>query len=78
MLFRSNLIEAIKENLIDFEVVSNTELKLKLDRLDKDEEVATTLSAFIEQNKNKKYNAKVEYDETTGLVSDIVLTMLEK
>ena len=73
-----NLIEAIKENLIDFEVVSNTELKLKLDRLDKDEEVATTLSAFIEQNKNKKYNAKVEYDETTGLVSDIVLTMLEK
>lgn len=73
-----NLIEAIKENLIDFEVVSNTELKLKLDRLNKNEEVATTLSAFIEQNKNKKYNAKVEYDETTGLVSDILLTMLKK
>lgn len=73
-----NLIEAIKENLIDFDVVSNTELKLKLDRLNKNEEVATTLSAFIEKNKNKKYNAKVEYDETTGLASDILLTMLEK
>lgn len=73
-----NLIEAIKENLIDFEVVSNTELKLKLDRLNKNEEVASTLSTFIEKDKNKNYNAKVEYDETTGLASDILLTMLEE
>lgn len=72
-----NLIEAIKSNLIDLEVVSNTELKLKLDRLNKNEEVANTLSTFIEKNKNKKYNAKVEYDATTGLVSNIILTMLE-
>ncbi len=73
-----NLINAIQENLIDLEVVSNTELKLKLDRLNKKEEVATTLSSFIENNKNRKYDVKVEYDEATGLVSDILLTMLEK
>lgn len=73
-----NLIDAIKENLIDIEIVSNTELKLKLDTLNKNEEVATTLSSFVEQNKNKNYSAKVEYDEETGLVSDILLTMLEK
>lgn len=72
------LIDAIKENLIDMEVVTNTELKLKLDRFNKNEEVATTLSSFVEERKDKRYNAKVEYDESTGLVSDIVLTMLEK
>lgn len=72
------VIEAIKENLIDMEVVSNTELKLKLDRFNKKEEVTTTLSSFIEERKDKRYNVKVEYDETTGLVSDILLTMLEK
>ena len=73
-----DLIEAVRDHLIDLEVVSNTEIKLKLDRLDKNEEVATTLSTFIEENKNKIYNAKVEYDAQTGLVSHIVLTMLEK
>lgn len=69
-----NLIEAIKSNLVDIEVVSGTELKLKLDRLKNNEEVATTLTTFMEENKNQKYNAKVEYDENTGLVSSIVLT----
>lgn len=73
-----NLITAIQENLIDLEIVSNMELKLKLDRLNRNEEVATTLSAFVEENKNREYNVKVEYDEETGLVSDILLTMLEK
>lgn len=73
-----DLIEAVRDHLIDLEVVSNTEIKLKLDRLDKNEEVATTLSTFIEENKNKIYNVKVEYDAQTGLASHIVLTMLEK
>ncbi len=73
-----NLIDAIKDNLISMEVVSNTELKLNLDRFNNNKQVVTTLSSFFEQRKNNKYNAKVEYDETTGLISDILLTMLEK
>lgn len=73
-----NLIEAVKQNLISMEVVSNTELRLKLDTLNKNEQVANTLSAFFEENKDQKYNAKVEYDETTGLASDILLTMVEE
>lgn len=72
------LIDAIKDNLINIEVVSNTELKLKLDRLNSNPEVATMLTTFMEENKNKKYNVKVEYDEVTGLVNNMVLTMLEK
>ncbi len=73
-----NLIHAVQENLIHYEVVSNTELKLELDRLNNNEEIATALSSFIEENKNRKYNVKVEYNEETGLVSDILLTMLPK
>lgn len=69
-----NLIGAIKDNLLDLEVVSGTELKLKLDRLRNNEEVVMTLTTFMEENKNQKYNVKVEYNETTGLVSDIILT----
>ena len=69
-----NLIDAIKNNLVEIEVVSGTELKLKLDRLRNNEEVVINLTTFMEESKNQKYNAKVEYDETTGLVSSIVLT----
>lgn len=68
-----NLIDAIKENFIDIEVVSGTEMKLKLDRLKNNEEVVTSLTDFMEKNSRQKYNVKLEYDETTGLVSAIVL-----
>ncbi len=73
-----NLIDAIRENLVELEIVSNRELKLKLDRFNKNEDVANTMRSFIEENKSRKYNAKVEYDEETGLVCDILLTLLEK
>ena len=73
-----NLIQAIENNFIDMEVISNTELRLKLDRANKNEEVVNTLTSFIEENKNRKYNAKIEYDETTGLVNGIILSILER
>lgn len=73
-----NLIQAIENNFVDMEVISNTELRLKLDRSNKNEEIVTTLTSFIEENKNRKYNAKVEYDESTGLVNGILLNMLER
>lgn len=72
------LIESIKDNLLDIEMVSNKELKLKLDRTNKNEEMATILINFMENNKNQSYNTKVEYDEETGLISDILLTIVEK
>lgn len=70
------LIDAIQDNLVNIEMVSDTELKLKLDRLRKNEELANILIAFMEKNKNKNYSAKVEYDERTGLVDSILLTIL--
>ena len=72
------LIEAIKENFINIEVVSGTQLRLQLDRFQKNEEMARILTNFMEENKNKKYNVKVEYEEETGLAKDILLTMLEE
>lgn len=70
------VIEAIKENFIEIEPVSNSELKLKLDRKNKNEELANIITNFIKQHQDTNYNVKVEYDETTGLVSDILLTMI--
>lgn len=73
-----NLIEAIKENFVTIEVVSDRELRMKLDRFNKNEEMTKTLTTFIEGNRGKKYSTKVEYDKETGLVNGILLTMLEK
>lgn len=72
------LIEAIKNNFVNIEVVSNKQIKLELDRYNKDEKMAQTLTNFVENNKDKKYNATIEYDEQTGLVKYIVLTIVEK
>ena len=71
------VIEVIQPNLINMNVISNTELELELDRINNNEEVATTISTFIEQNKNKDYNVRVEYDEETKLVCKIILTIVE-
>ena len=73
-----NVIEAIKDNFIEIEVVSNNKVKLKIDRTQKNDDVVETLKNFIEENKDKAYNVTIEYDETTGLVSDLLLTILEK
>ena len=40
--------------------------------------MATVLSTFIQNNKSKQYNATIEYDDETGFVKDILLTMIEK
>ena len=72
------VIEAIKDNLVGYEVISSEKLRLKLDRFDKKEEIAIKLNKLIEENTNRKYNIEVEYDEKTGLVNGILITILEK
>ena len=72
-----NTIETIKDNLINMQVVSNKELKLEINQKQNNEELATTLKNFVEKDKGRKYNIKVEYDEI-GLVKYIVLTIVEK
>ncbi len=72
------LMEAIKENLIEINVISDTELVLTLDRLNKNEEITKQLTSFIQNNKSKNYSAKIQYNKETGLVDSILLTLLEQ
>lgn len=70
-----NAIQSAQNNINDIEVISNTQLKIKIDRNNKNEEVTEQLIDFIEKNKTKKYDIKVEYDEN-GLVEYIVIDIV--
>lgn len=73
----SRIVDTIKLNLVNLEVVSSQELKLKIDRHEGNEEMAKVLNNFLEDNSNQEYNLKVEYGDD-GLVSALILTMVEK
>ena len=73
----SRIVDTIKSNLVNLEVVSSQELNLKIDRHEGNEEMADVLKAFLEDNSNQEYNLKVEYGDD-GLVSALILTMVEK
>lgn len=72
------VIEVLKENLINLEAVSNEELKIEIDKNNKNEELGNTLENFIQKDKNRKYNVKIEYDEETGLVKYVVMVILKE
>ena len=71
-----NAISASKNYINNLEVVSNTELKIVLDRNTNNPDIVGTLQNFIEEHKREMYNLDVGYDEQTGLVSDLILTMV--
>lgn len=73
----SRIVDTIKSNLVNLEVVSSQELNLKIDRHEGNEEMAKVLNNFLEDNSNQEYNLKVEYGDD-GLVSALILTMVEK
>ena len=74
-----NVINTIKENIIDLQVVSNEELKIKISRRSSSnkEQLVKSLEDFIQKDKSRNYNVKLEYDEN-GLVNFVTLTILEK
>ena len=72
------LIETVKDNLINIEIASNVELKLKIDRYNSNEEMSEALTNFIKESRNRTYDVKTEYDETTGLVNGISIIIKEK
>lgn len=68
-------LNAIDGYISNYEVISGTELRIMLDRNTRNEEVITTLKNFVEENKNESYNIDFEYDEATGLVSSLLLSV---
>lgn len=76
-----NILEAIrilKENLVNIEVISNEKLKIEISQSDKNEELGEVLENFVQNDKNRKYNINVEYDEETGLVKYIIMTIYKE
>lgn len=72
------IIDIIKDNLIDMEVASNTVLKLRLDQNNNNNDIVTTLTNYIENNDSNIYDVSIEYDEGTGLIKYIILTIVQK
>ena len=72
------IFEIIKDNITNSQTISNKELKIEISREDKNEELVKALEGFIKNNDNRKYNAKVEYDEETGLVKYVILTIVDE
>lgn len=69
-------IQIIKNNISNMEVVSDSELRLTIERNQSNEEVVNMLTEFLENNGNNKYNINVHYDEN-GLVNQLILTIVE-
>ena len=71
-----NAINASQNYINNLEVVSNTELRIVLDRTTNNPVVVTTLQTFMEEHGRESYNIDVDYDENTGLVDALVLTIV--
>ena len=69
-------IQSVKGNIANMEVVSDNELRLTIMRNQGNEEIVNTLTTFLEDSRNNKYNISVQYDEN-GLVNQLILTIVE-
>ena len=72
------IIDIIGDSITNLEVVSNMELRIELDKGHGNEELTQILKDFLEKNKSRKYSVAVEYDENTGLVNNLMLTLIKK
>ena len=72
------ILESINDKINGLEVVSNKILKIKVEQNESNQEQFKRLKEYIEKDKNKTYSLKDEYDEQTGLVNKMILTILEK
>lgn len=69
-------IEVFKDNILDFIVVSNDVLKIEMNRTRKGDERIVLLEDFIKKEMRRQYDVTLEYNETTGLVKYIVMTIV--
>ena len=72
------IIDIIGDSITNLEVVSNMELRIELNKGHGNEELTKILKDFLEKNKSRKYSVAVEYDENTGLVNNLMLTLIKR
>ncbi len=71
-----NIINSIKENIIDVETSSEQQFKLKLDMNNNDEEKVNIISNYIAESKDE-YNILIEYNQENGLAEYVVINKAE-
>ena len=71
------MIETIKDNISNINIVSGQELKLEINENQGNQQVVEALENYFDKNKNNQYNIKVEYDENK-FVKNIDLTIVPK
>lgn len=76
----NQLLAVAKNNLDTIEVISENEIKLNISKGISNEELANKVSQIIQTdtNKYKKYNIKIEYDQNTKIIKDIIITIVKK
>ena len=72
------IIDIIGDSITNLEVVSNMELRIELNKGHGNAELTKILKDFLEKNKSRKYSVAVEYDENTGLVNSLMLTLIKR
>ena len=74
------IVESIKNNVIDVETTSETEFRLKIDMNESDQEAVNALVNYFndKQNGNKTYDISVEYSQENGLISYVVIRQVEE
>lgn len=78
-----DLINVAKYNLEDIRITKYEddkkekplEYKLIIKKDSENEELANEFVEYIEENSNSKYSVKLEYDDTTGLVNEIYISV---
>ena len=80
------LIDIAKEDLSDVRITNYKEqgneripldYRLVIERNIDNSELAENVIAYIEENYNEEFSVRLEYDETTGLVNNIYITVME-
>ncbi len=70
------MIESIKDNITNMQVISNNELKLEVDRKQGNPQIVNSLFNYLDKSQDE-YNIKIEYDENQ-LAKYIDLTIVKK
>ncbi len=70
------MIESIKDNITNMQVISNDELKLEVDRKQGNSQIVNSLFNYLDKSQDE-YNIKIEYDENQ-LAKYIDLTIVKK
>ena len=80
------LINMAREDLKDVRITNYQEdgeeripleYRLVIERNTDNSELAGSVIAYIEENYNEEFSVRLEYDETTGLVNNIYITVME-